>query len=126
MTKPAGCPRDRDGGIGPRACGYLDTCRHHNLFAVRVRRPPALARVTAALALVDDCSLDVAARTRLELDTRGRRRVLSYRRIGLRLGVSKQRTSIIADLALRHLAERLGLKVTPGVLSDLLRRQHRH
>jgi len=103
--KPAGCPRDRDGGLGPRVCPFARVCPHHNLHELVGRRgrgrPADPAREVEAFELRDDCSFDVAERVRLdELRVRRkarRRHVMSLERIGLHLGMSRQAVAAIAE-----------------------------
>lgn len=98
----ADCPRFVDAGVGPRRCPHVDRCPHHNAFGRRLGLSAREAvRATIGLELGDDCSLDVAARTRLD------REPLSLTKIGLRLGVNRSRVSTSFRSAIRKVAQRL-------------------
>lgn len=79
---PAGCPRARDGGDGPRRCTIV-RCDWH------LHKPDASPggqshRVRLMVLSDDTCTKDVANRVKREGV------VLSYRRIGALLGTSRQ------------------------------------
>lgn len=101
----ADCPRELDGGVGPRKCPHVDTCDYH---AASHRRAGLTAReairATVGLELGDDCTLDVTDRTRLE------REPLSLTKIGLRLGVNRSRVSTCFRSGMRKVAQELGVE----------------
>lgn len=98
----ADCPRELDGGVGPRRCPHVDACDYHaaggRRFGVSAREA---VRATIGLELGDDCTLDVADRTALE------REPLSLTKIGLRLGVNRSRVSTSFRSAVRKVAQAL-------------------
>lgn len=100
----AECPRELDGDVGPRKCPHVDACDHHVASDRRLGLSAREAvRATIGLELGDDCTLDVADRTRLE------REPLSMTLIGLRLGVSRSRVSTSFRSGLRKVAQVLGV-----------------
>jgi hypothetical protein len=80
---PAECPRNRDGGAGPRACGLV-ACPYH-LRAAGARGPAgAPRRVRLAVLQPHTCTLDVADVVRESGD------LLDFEEIGALQGISRQ------------------------------------
>jgi len=94
---PAGCPRARDGGVGPRRCGIIE-CRKHLLQPGLTAQAPAPHRRRLALVVEDTCQCDVTDRAPDGLP---------YSVIAGLLSCSRQNVSKVAHRAMRKMRTRL-------------------
>ncbi len=97
---PPGCPRVRDGGNGPRACGLVQ-CRLHLRGANT--RGPAGKRLRLAMFVEDSCARDVARRAKAH----GVR--LTYRELAILMGSSRQAIHRTAKEAIAKVLRALGM-----------------